>query len=102
MTLIRPVVTYTCRTRTLSVWDINNLLVFERQILRKICGSIQCKEVWRIRSNKELQKLIKGADNVQYTKAQRIKWWGHLNRKEEIKLVKKIAEWNPIRVRTKG
>jgi hypothetical protein len=46
--------------------------------------------------------LIKEADNVQYTKAQRIKWWGHLNRMEEIKLVKKIAEWNPIRVKTKG
>lgn len=49
-----------------------------------------------------MQKLIKGADNVQYTKAQRIKWWGHLKRKEEMKLVKKIAEWNPIGVRTKG
>jgi len=28
--------------------------------------------------------------------------WGHLNIKEEIKLVKKIAEWNPTGVRTKG
>jgi hypothetical protein len=35
---------------------------------------------------------MKAADNVQYTKSQRIKWWGHLNRKEDIKLVKKIAE----------
>ena len=94
MILIRPVVTYACRTGTLSVWDINNLLVFERQTLRKIFGSIQCNEGWRIGSNKALR--IKGADNVQYTKAQRIKWWGHLNIKKEIKLVKKIAEWNPI------
>ena len=30
MTLIRPVVTYVCETWTLSVQDINNLLVFER------------------------------------------------------------------------
>jgi hypothetical protein len=75
--------------------------VFERQILSKIFGTIQCKERWRIRSNKELQKSIKGANNVQYTKAQRIKQWGHLNRKEEIKLAKKTAEWNPIGVRTK-
>jgi len=28
--------------------DINNLLVSERQILRKIFGPIQCKEGWRI------------------------------------------------------
>jgi len=77
MTLIRPVLTHACRTWTLSVWDINNLLVFERQILGKISGSIQCKEGWRIRSNKELQKLIKGAESVQYTKAQSIKRWEH-------------------------
>jgi len=76
--------------------------VFERQILRKLFGSIQCKEGWRIRSNKELQKSRKEANNAQYKKAQRIKRWGHLNRKEEIKLVKKIAEWNPIGVSTKG
>ena len=28
--------------------------------------------------------------------AQRMKWWGHLNRVEVIKLVKKITDWNPI------
>jgi hypothetical protein len=34
--------------------------------------------------------------------AQRMKWWGHLNRVEVIKLVKKITDWNPIGKRTKG
>ena len=29
MPLIRPVVTYVCKTWTLSVQDLNNLLVFE-------------------------------------------------------------------------
>jgi len=72
----------------LSVWDINNLSVSERPVLRKILGPIQCKEGWRIRSNNELQKLIKGEDIVKYTVAQRIKWWGHLTRMEGIKLVK--------------
>jgi hypothetical protein len=37
-------------------------------------GSIQSKEEWRIRNNKELQKLIQGEDIVKYIKAQRIKW----------------------------
>ena len=32
MTLLRPVVTYGCETWTLSVRDVNNFLVFERQI----------------------------------------------------------------------
>jgi hypothetical protein len=46
-------------------------------VLRKIFGPIQCKESWRIRSNNELQTLIKG-DDVKYIPAQRIKWWGHV------------------------
>jgi len=36
-----------------------------------------------------------------YTKAQKIKWWGHLNRMEDIKLVKKNTDWNPPGIRTK-
>ena len=73
MTLIRPVVTGACEALTLFVWDINNLLVFERHILRRIFGPVKCKEGWRIRSNNKLQKLIKGEDIVKYIKAQRIK-----------------------------
>jgi hypothetical protein len=58
MTLIRPIVTYACETW--ASYGTNNLLVFERWILRKIFGPIQCKERWRIRSNSKLKKLIKG------------------------------------------
>jgi hypothetical protein len=72
--------------------------VSEKQI-RKISGPIQCKEEWRIRSIK-LQKLIKG-EIVKHTKAQRIKLWAHLSRMEDINLVKKITDWNPVGVRTK-
>jgi hypothetical protein len=36
--------------------------------------------------------LIKGEDSVKYVKAQRIKWRGHLNKMEDIKLVKKITD----------
>jgi hypothetical protein len=53
----RPVVTYACETWTLH--RANNSLVFERQISRKIFGQIQCKEGWKVRSDNELQQLIK-------------------------------------------
>jgi hypothetical protein len=59
MTMIRPVVTYACETCILSVRDINNFSVFERQILREIFGPNGSKEGWRIRSNNGLQKLRK-------------------------------------------
>jgi hypothetical protein len=63
---------------------------------------MQYKKGWRIRSNNELQKLITGADIVKYINAQGIKWWGHLNGMEDIKLGKKITDCNPIGIRTKG
>jgi len=44
MTLIRPVVTYAHETWALSIWVTHNLLVFERQTLRKIFGPIKPKE----------------------------------------------------------
>jgi hypothetical protein len=34
-------------------------------------------------------------------RAQRIKWWGRLNRKEITKTVRKITEWNAVEVRYK-
>jgi hypothetical protein len=78
MTLIGPVVTYGCKTWTL--YRTYNLLIFERQMLRKIDGPIHCKEGQRIRSNNELQKLIKGEDIAKYIQPQKIKWWGCVNK----------------------
>jgi hypothetical protein len=45
---------------------------------------------------------MRGEDIVKYIRAQRIKWWGHLNSMEETKTVRKITEWNPIGMRSKG
>lgn len=39
---------------------------------------------------------------MQYIKARRVKWWGRLSRKADTKLFKKITDWNPVGVRTKG
>jgi len=100
--MTRPIVTYTCETWILSIRDINNFSIFERQILRKIFGPTGSKEGWSVRSNNKLQNLRKWEDIVKYIKVQRIKWWGHLNRIEDIKLVKKITDWNPIGIRNEG
>jgi hypothetical protein len=71
-------------------------------MLRKIFGPVQYYTEWRIRSNNEMQKAIKGKDIVKYIKAQRIKLWGRLIRMEHTKLAKKITGWKPKGVRTKG
>jgi hypothetical protein len=49
-----------------------------------------------------MQNLIKGEDVAKYIKTQRIKLCGHLNRMEDIKLVKNITDLNPIGIRNKG
>jgi hypothetical protein len=72
-TIIRPVVTDSSETLTLTAKDENNLRIFERQILRKIFGPVNIDNIWRIRNNMEIDKLIEGADIVRFIKAQRIK-----------------------------
>ena len=56
-TTIRPVVTYSSQTWTLTAKDENNLRIFGRQILRKIFGPVNIDSVWRIRNNTEIDNL---------------------------------------------
>jgi hypothetical protein len=76
-TLIRPVVTYGSETWTLTKSDKNLLRIFDRKILRKIYGPIQERDIWRIKNNEEMNRVINGQDIVIFIKAQRIRWLGH-------------------------
>jgi len=40
--------------------------------------------------NKELDELIKHRNIINYVKAQRLSWFGHINRMSETSTVKKI------------
>jgi hypothetical protein len=64
--MIRPVITYSSETWTLTAKDENNLHIFERQILRKIYGPVNIDNVWRIQNNMENGNLIEGADIVRF------------------------------------
>ena len=57
-TLIRPVVTYGAETWTLKVADENHLHVFEKKVIRRIYDPICVNGDLRIRSNKEIDKLL--------------------------------------------
>jgi ribosomal protein S28E/S33 len=46
-----------------------NLRIFGRQILRKIFGPVNIDNMWRIRNNMKIDKLIEGADIVRFIKA---------------------------------
>ena len=51
---------------------IHKLLVFETKILRRIFGPTKENQMRRIKTNEELDKLIKHKNIVNYIKAQRL------------------------------
>jgi hypothetical protein len=59
------------------------LRIFERKVLHKISGSIQCENgVWTIRTN-EVYNLYGKEDIIKVIKSQRLRWWGHIRRMED-------------------
>jgi hypothetical protein len=97
--MIRPVVTYSSKTWTLTEKNENNLRIFERQILRKIFGPVNIDNIWRIRNNMEVNKLIEGADIVRFIKAQRIKCLGHIQTMDQARPTRKLLDWKPMGTR---
>ena len=95
-TVIRPVVT--CASENI----IQKLLVFERKIVRGIIEPTKENETWRIKNSEELDKLIKHENIVNYIKAQRLNWFGHIQRMPEARVTKKIFKWNPLTTRPRG
>ena len=60
---------------------------------KKICDVLYIKttkenQVWRIKTNEELDKLIKHKSIVNHIKAQRLSWFGHLQRMPDTRTVK--------------
>jgi len=81
---------------------IQKLLVFERKILRRIFGRTKENQIWRIKTKEELDKLIKHKNIVHYIKAQRLSWFGHVQKMPDTRAVKKIFKWNPLTKRSQG
>ena len=77
--------------------------MFERKILRKIFGPTkEGNGNWRIKTNIELDELIKHRNIINYVKAQRLSWFGHINRMPDTSIVKKIHKWKPFTGRPVG
>jgi hypothetical protein len=69
-----------CETWVLKETTKNKLMVFERKVLRKIFGPTKERDcTWRIKTNDELDKLIRYKNIINYIKAQRLSWFGHLH-----------------------
>jgi len=100
--VIRPIVTFASQTWVLKETIVQKLLVFERELLRRIFGSTKENQIWRIKTNEELDKLIKHKNVVNCIKAQRLSWFGHVQRMPDTRTVKKIFKWKPLTKRSQG
>jgi len=65
-TVIRTIVTYASETWVLKETIIQKLLVFERKILRRIFGPTKESQVWRVKTNEELDKKMKHKNIINY------------------------------------
>jgi capsule polysaccharide modification protein KpsS len=84
-----PIVTYAPETWILKEAIIHKLLVFERKILRRIFGPTKENQIWSVKTNEELDKLIKYKNIINRIKAQRLSWFGHIQRMPDTRTVKK-------------
>ena len=71
-------------------------MVYERKVLRKIFGPNNENGIWRIKTNQELDKIIKHKNVMNFIRAQRLGWLGRIERMQETRMVKAIHSWKPI------
>jgi hypothetical protein len=59
-------------------------------------------QLLKIKTNDELDKLIKHQNIISHIKALTLSWFGHVQRMPGSRIVKKIFNWTPLTTRTKG
>ena len=70
--------------------------------MRKIFGPAYGNGSWRIKTNEELDKLMKHENVINFARAQRLGWFGQIEGMQEIRMVKAIHSWKHISKRPKG
>ena len=72
-------------------------MVFERKVLRRIFGPTKERDgTWRIKTNDELDELLRHKNIINQIKAQRLSWFGHLHGMPELRMVERVYNWKPM------
>lgn len=73
------------------------LRIIERNIMSRIHGPIKTDQgEIRILMNHEIRNLMEGDDIVGFSQAQRLKWFGHIQRRGADELIRQITNWTPV------
>jgi len=59
-------------------------------------------KIWRVLQRNQLDKLIKHKNIVNHIKAQKLSWFGYVQRMPDTRTVKMIFKWNPLPKRSQG
>jgi hypothetical protein len=93
--ILSYLVTYACEEWILKETIKNKLMVFERKVLRRIFGPTKERGgTWRIKTNNEMDELIRHKNIINHIKAHRLSWFGHLHQMQEERMVKKYISGN--------
>jgi hypothetical protein len=72
-------------------------MIFERKVTRKIFGATGSDDGYRrIKTNREINYILKGKKLIGFIKKQRLNWLGHVERMTEDNDVQKIKGWKPM------
>jgi hypothetical protein len=101
-TLILPVLLYDSEMWVLTKREENQLLVFERKVLRTICNPKIENGVYRRRYNHELEREFDSPNVLNVTKTNRLRYAGHMIRRPEDLPQKAQFRAKPIGRRNQG
>jgi len=78
-------------------------MIFERRLMRKIFGPTRTADsYWRIKTNQEINYILKGQNIIGFIKKQKLNWLGHVERMAEDNIVQKIKRWELMSKRPIG
>jgi hypothetical protein len=95
-TIIDKTLTCASETWTLTKRDRKQLNIFKRKVHRRNLGPVYDseKENWRILTNKEIYASVKKPTIIETIRLNRLRWFGHVQRKEENRIPKRVLYMN--------
>ena len=78
-------------------------MTFERKIMRKIYGPTRTEDgYWRIKTNQEINDILKVQNIIGFIIKQRLNWLGHVECMAGDNILQKIKRWKPMSKRPIG
>ena len=101
-TIIRPAVTYAAENMCLTKKDEERLKRFERKVIKKIYGLKRVNGENRQLTNNKIEQILEKRNIVRHIKSRRMKWFGHVQRRDDLTVIKRVLNWKPQTQRGAG